>query len=77
MAKFRDWITSQGGVVAVAHSLKIGRHTVYAWLDGRASPKALMMQKIVRLSKGAVSYDDIINETKKQPAVKTAPRIEL
>ena len=62
--KFKKWIELQGGPKALARKLGTESPTVYAWLRGAASPKALTMQKIVKMSRGALSYDDIIDATK-------------
>lgn len=62
--KFKKWVQAQGGARAVARLLGTESPTVYAWLQGHATPKALTMQQLIRLGKGAFTYDDIINETK-------------
>lgn len=66
MKRFQIWIEREGGPRVVARLLGTESPTVRSWLAGISSPKALTMQKIVRLAKGAVSYDDIINETKRK-----------
>lgn len=63
---FIKWIETQGGPRVVARKLGYESPAVHAWIKGVSSPKALAMQKIVRMSKGKVSYDDIINATKKR-----------
>lgn len=62
--KLRKWIESQGGARKVAQILGTESPTIYAWLRGDSTPKVLVMQKIVKLANGALTYDDIINETK-------------
>lgn len=64
--KFKSWVNAQGGVTQVAAKLSIDAMAVRNWIDGRTSPKALTMQKLVQMGKGAFDYDDIINESKKQ-----------
>lgn len=63
--RFRNWIKASGGPIMVGRMIGVESPTVKEWLNGRASPKALRMQELVRLGKGAFSYDDIINETKR------------
>jgi hypothetical protein len=62
--KFKKWVAAQGGARAVARLLGTESPTVYAWLSGQSTPKALTMQQLVKLGKGAFDYDDIISETK-------------
>lgn len=66
MKRFEKWITDSGGPRAVARMLRTESPTIYGWLRGAATPRAKTMQQIVRLSKGQVSFDDIINETSKK-----------
>jgi len=61
--KFREWIDTQGGPPAVAKLLGVDVYRVRTWVRSEATPKALLMQKIVKIAKGAVSYDDIITGT--------------
>lgn len=63
--KFKKWIQDQGGPRAVGRLLGVESPTIYAWMRGGSTPKALVMQKLVELGRGAFSYDDIINETKR------------
>jgi hypothetical protein len=63
--KFKKWVEDQGGPTQVAAKLGIESMTVNHWLCGRTSPKVLVMQRLVKIGRGAFDYDDIINETKK------------
>lgn len=63
--RFKEWIVASGGGAAVARKLGVTRQTVNIWLRGTGSPTALMMVKIVRVSRGVVSYADIIAARKK------------
>jgi hypothetical protein len=63
--KFKRWVASQGGATQVAALLGLETPTVNHWLWGNSTPRPRVMQKLVKLGKGAFSYDDIINETTK------------
>jgi DNA-binding phage protein len=56
---------AQGGATPLAKKLKIDRTTIYDWLSCESSPTAMRMKEIVKLAKGAVTYEDIILETTK------------
>ncbi len=64
--RFTNWIKAQGGSTCVAAKLGVEAPTVNHWIWGNATPKALVMQKLVKMGRGAFDYDDIINETKKK-----------
>ena len=64
--RFTAWIEAQGGATQLAARLNIETNTVHNWLYGKTTPKALVMQALVKMGNEAFSYDDIINETKKQ-----------
>lgn len=63
--KFKQWIENQGGAAKVAARLGLNRVTVETWMQGKNSPTALRMRQIVKLARGAVSYEDIVLETTK------------
>lgn len=62
--KFEKWVANQGGPVSLALKLRVQPARVRTWLRGEASPQVLIMQKMVNLAKGELTYDDIINGTK-------------
>lgn len=64
--KFKQWIEGQGGFTPLAARLGVDSMTVRHWVNGKATPKSLLMQKLVRMGKGSFDYDDIINETSKK-----------
>jgi DNA-binding transcriptional regulator YdaS (Cro superfamily) len=66
--KFKNWVKAQGGATKLAARLGIETPTVNHWLWGNCSPRPKMMQRLVKLGKGAFSYDDLINETQKKGA---------
>lgn len=63
--KFKKWVEDQGGPTQVAAKLGIEAMTVHHWLCGRTTPKAVTMQKLVRMGRGAFDFNDLIDETKK------------
>lgn len=64
------WIKKQGGTGAVGKLLNVERNCVYAWLHGTSIPRPITMQQVVKKSRGAVSYDDMIEEYKVNMAKK-------
>lgn len=63
--KFKKWIEAQGGPRVLALKLGVESPTVNHWLKSRATPKALVMLKLMKLGKGAFTFEDMIQETKK------------
>jgi hypothetical protein len=55
----KNWIDKQG-VRAVAETLDVRTATVNYWRRGRSLPRAHQMAEIKKLSRGAVSYDIMI-----------------
>lgn len=55
----RNWIEERG-VRVVAETLDVRIATVNYWRRGRSLPRAHQMKEIKRLSRGAVSYDIMI-----------------
>lgn len=54
----KDWIIKTG-VVKAAEQLDIGYTAVSNWKQYRAVPEPKTARKIVKLTKGKVSYDNI------------------
>ena len=67
---FATWIHANGGVKGVSRKLNLDVPRVQTWVDKKACPRPLIMQKLVRMSKGKLSYDDIINWTAKSKSLK-------
>lgn len=63
MNKFRKWIADTGGARHVAVLLGTTERSIYHWKAAINSPNAMTLQKIVTLSKGKVSYQDILDCT--------------
>ena len=68
----RDWI-DEHGVNRVAQAFCLERSTIRKWRDGSQLPKALHMHAIVKLSKGAVTYEAMIEPWAKQFPVEVMP----
>lgn len=69
--RFFNWIEKHS-VREVARMLDTESNTVFNWTSRKATPKALVMQRLVKLGQGAFDYDDIINDTK-SPTEKRKP----
>jgi hypothetical protein len=65
------WI-NEIGVVQVAKILKIKRATVYYWLAGKSLPTDYHKMKIVEITNGKVSYEDMI-ESQSARLIKRQP----
>lgn len=55
-----QWIAKEGGTGKVAKKLNVPSNCVYAWKVGNAIPRPDVMQRIVRTSRGKVSYDSMV-----------------
>lgn len=67
---FRVWIEAHTAP-RIAKVLKLNASTVYYWMSGARAPSPKLMQKLVKMGKGAFSYNDIINLYKKEKRGKT------
>lgn len=56
-----DWIYSIGGADVLAKKLKMTPHAVRVWMRGEGCPRPPHMKRIVALSKGAVTFQDLVN----------------
>ncbi len=59
-----QWIKKTGGPAKAGKLLNVQRNAIHAWLAGKALPRPDTMQKIVRVSKKSVTYDEMINENR-------------
>ncbi len=63
------FVKKNGGTAGVSKMLRVQRSAIYAWLDKTVLPRPVVMQRIVKLSKGAVSYDALISDyARRKPA---------
>jgi DNA-binding transcriptional regulator YdaS (Cro superfamily) len=56
---FENWIKSIG-FTRISRLLEVNEEAVKHWLAGRALPKARHMKRIKEITKGKVSYTEII-----------------
>lgn len=56
----REWITSVGGPQKASKLLKVSESAISFWLSCKKLPSSENLVKIVEVSKGRVSYADII-----------------
>lgn len=61
--KFRKWVDEFGGIKKVALALDVGEHQVRAWLRGENVPRPLTIEKMIKLSKGSLTFEIICKET--------------
>ena len=57
------WIKEKGGSAAVGRLLGLDAPRVRTWVRRGATPRPLIMQRLVKLSKGVLTLDEIINST--------------
>jgi hypothetical protein len=60
----RDWVHQAGGNERVGEMLGVSPATIRGWFYQRSTPLPLVMREIVRRSRGAVTFDQIVAETK-------------
>lgn len=60
---FNKWIEKNGGITATARIIGVSPERIHNWLRRSCSPDALIMRRIVKVSKGVVDYETIILET--------------
>lgn len=59
----KNWIDKYGGIPAIAKELEVTEWTVRVWLRGDGSPSAMNIMKLIVLSKGKLSFQQIYKET--------------
>lgn len=65
---FQQWCRHVGGVKRAAELLGVTERAVDFWYGVKTNPSVPMMQRLIALSKGKLSYESIILST--QPAEK-------
>lgn len=58
---FRDWVEAQGGAAKAALKIGVTKRSVNAWLAAEYSPSIPVCRKIVKLSRGALTIQMIID----------------
>lgn len=59
-SKLAKWVEKCGGTPKVARKLGVTEQCVNVWTRCDGFPKVTTMQKIVRMSKGALTYADLM-----------------
>lgn len=67
---FHRWVSAHGGAEKLAKELGVTAHAVRWWLRRQGWPNVKVMIEIVRLSKGKLSFNDIIAACKPRTTVK-------
>lgn len=57
---FNKWIDEQG-IGHLARTLDVSKPAVHHWKMGSAAPRPHHMKHILKLSKGVITYDAMIN----------------
>lgn len=60
----KEWVASVGGPTAAARLIGVSRWTISAWLDRVNQPTAPALEALVKKSKGALTYQGVIDETR-------------
>lgn len=60
-----QWIAENGGRGKLARQIKVSPITIHFWLLKGITPRVETMMRIVSLTKGQVSFEEIIRETAK------------
>lgn len=63
-SKFRRWVYETGGPYVLAEKIGVTYQAVYKWLHRHHGPGILTAEKIVKLSKGKLTYQDIAEGVK-------------
>lgn len=64
--KFKTWINKFGGADRLAVKLNMSSFAVRHWLYRHGSPRIAVIRELVKLSKGELTADDIIEATQKK-----------
>jgi len=70
--KFDQWIAEFGGDEKLAWKLGITSAAIKHWRRGTTTPSAKNVFEIIKLSKGALSFGDIVTETDVPKKTKTS-----
>lgn len=58
--KFVSWIKDQGGPEGLSKTVGLTAHAVRKWVRGEGTPTAHMCDRLIKLSKGKISFSDIM-----------------
>lgn len=59
-----EWVAAQGGVLRVSKLLGVARTTIYAWMYREAQPTTPHMLKLIKISKGELTFESLVRDTK-------------
>jgi hypothetical protein len=65
MGKLAKWIAASGGSDVVAKKLGCTGAAIRYWLRGRGSPRATTIETLIKLSKGKLTFKDIVTESRR------------
>lgn len=68
---FQQWVDAYGGAEKVALDLHVTVHAVHHWMKRKGWPKVLIILRIISLSDGKLSFEDIVYSTGKAEDVAT------
>ena len=60
---FEKWVADIGGVKYLAYKLDVSNITVERWLSKESAPKLAIAKRIIDLSKGKLTLDDLVKGT--------------
>lgn len=60
---FSQWVDEFGGTEKLAYKLGLTSGAIYFWLSRMGTPKPATMQKIIKLSNGKLTFNDILEST--------------
>ncbi len=63
-SKFERWVREFGGPYKLSQKLKVSDSAVGSWIRRRGPPNLATAIKIIELSKGKLTVDDILEGTK-------------
>lgn len=69
---FSKWIEKMGGATRLAGKLGVSKAAVSQWDHGIALPNDERKQAIIKLSRGAISYMDIVRHYNNMKAARGA-----
>lgn len=65
---FQSWVRGQGGESAVAEKLGVTRAAVHKWCARQGWPGVASIRAILRLARGKLSFEEILDSTAPLPA---------
>jgi hypothetical protein len=63
-SKFERWVLAYGGSLAVSKAVGVHHITVATWIGRRGRPNIETTSKLLKLAKGELTIDDVIEGTR-------------